>query len=66
MQSLRYGLRDYECHAHATIFALKCLYGLNHRRHHQAPFFVYGLEVGMDILLKQHGKITFKYISYEP
>ncbi len=26
MQSLRYGLGDYECHACAANFALKCLY----------------------------------------
>ena len=31
MQSLRYGLGDYECHACAANFALKCLYSSNHR-----------------------------------
>ncbi len=31
MQSLRYGLGDYECHECAAIFALKCLYSSNHR-----------------------------------
>ncbi len=25
MQSLRYGIGDYECHMHATIFAFQCL-----------------------------------------
>ena len=39
MQSLRYGLGDYECHMHAAIFAFKCLYGSNHRGRRQAPFF---------------------------
>ncbi len=40
MQSLRYGLGDYECHSHAAIFVLKCLYSSNHRRRRQAPFFI--------------------------
>ncbi len=31
MQSLRYGLGDYECHGCAANFALKCLYSSNHR-----------------------------------
>ena len=47
MQYLRYGLGDYECHACAAIFALKCLYSSNHRGRRQAPFFLFPFSLSL-------------------
>ncbi len=53
MQSLRYGLGDYECHACVANFVLKCLYSSNHRNDQIFGRYFLSHRVAATLQLKQ-------------